>query len=91
MIHIFVIDFSQISKTYDMDLDADLCRDNGFFTKKMTRYLCVSKEKSIVDYVLEDVKIISDKELPPEGYGAISKTSDTGTFRDGKAHDSFRE
>ena len=61
-----------------MDLDADLWKDNSFFTKKITRYLCVSKEKSIVDYVLEDLKIISDKELPPEGFGAISRTADTG-------------
>lgn len=38
----------------------------------------MSKDESIADYVLENLVIINEKELPPEGYGSIQKTADTG-------------
>lgn len=69
--------FTVISRTYDGDVDADLWKDNSFFTKKVTRYLCMSKDESIANYVLENLVIINEKELPPEGYGSIQKTADT--------------
>lgn len=68
----------QISRTYDTDFDADLWKESSFFARKVTRYLCISRHESIVDYVLENLVIINDKELPPEGYGSIPKTTDTG-------------
>ncbi|XKL60965.1 hypothetical protein PGB90_008022 [Kerria lacca] len=69
--------FTVISKTYDTDFDADLWKENYFFTKKITRYLCISKDESIINYVIENLVIIHEKDLPPEGYGAIPKTSDS--------------
>ncbi|KAK7576172.1 hypothetical protein V9T40_012458 [Parthenolecanium corni] len=69
--------FTVISRTYDTDFDADLWKENSFFARKVTRYLCISRLESIVDYVLENLVVINDKELPPEGYGSIPKTSDT--------------
>lgn len=72
------ISIFQISRTYDTDFDADLWKENSFFARKVTRYLCISRHESIVDYVLENLVIINDKELPPEGYGSIPKTTDSG-------------
>ena len=61
-------------------MPADLGKDNSFFAKKSARYLCISKTESIADYVLEDLKIINEKDLPPEGYGLIPRTMDSGKF-----------
>lgn len=39
----------------------------------------MSKDESIANYVLENLVIVNEKELPPEGYGSIPKTTDTGS------------
>lgn len=59
-------------------MSADLGKDNSFFAKKTARFLCISKTESIADYVLEDLRIINEKDLPPEGYGLIPRTMDSG-------------
>lgn len=69
--------FKAITKSYDADMPADLGKDTSFFAKKSARYLCISKTESIADYVLEDLKIINEKDLPPEGYGLIPRTMDS--------------
>ncbi|XP_065221685.1 multivesicular body subunit 12B [Planococcus citri] len=69
--------FKAITKSYDADQPADLGKDTSFFAKKATRYLCISKTESIADYVLEDLRIINEKDLPPEGYGLIPRTMDS--------------
>lgn len=79
IIYLFIF-FFKIARTYDTDFDADLWKETSFFARKVTRYLCVSRLESIVDYVLENLVIINDKELPPEGYGSIPKTCDTGNL-----------
>lgn len=68
----------QVSRTHDQDSDADLWREASFFGKKLTRYICLSKTEGITDYIVESVAIINEKEVPPDGYALITRTSDTG-------------
>lgn len=70
-----------VSRTYDQDSDADLWRESGFFGKKCTRYICLSKTEGTPDYVVQSVSIINEKEVPPQGYNTLTKTFDTGTWR----------
>jgi len=60
-----------VSKTYDQDTDADLWRD-GFLGKKITRYLCLSKTEGKANFVIENIKVVNDKETPPEGFTLVS-------------------
>ena len=70
--------FFQISRTHDQDSDADLWRESGFFAKKVTRYICLSKTEGIPDFIIESVAVINEKEIPPEGYVLITRTADSG-------------
>ncbi|CAG0900507.1 unnamed protein product [Darwinula stevensoni] len=63
-----------ISKTVD-GATADLWKD-GYFQKKVKRFLCVSKIPNA--YLVESIKVIGDGENPPGGYTNISATKDTG-------------
>lgn len=67
-----------VSKTYDQDIDADLWRESGFFGRKCTRYLCLTKDDGTEQRVIEALTIISEKEKPPTGYTVLSHTFDTG-------------
>jgi len=67
-----------VSKTYDQDSDADLWRESGFFGKKCTRYLCISKTEGSAGRVVESFKIISEKEQIPGGFSLVTNTLDTG-------------
>ncbi|GAB6024853.1 hypothetical protein CHUAL_009971 [Chamberlinius hualienensis] len=65
-----------VDRTYDQDTDADLWRE-GFFGKKITRYLCHSKSSSPTVAIVDSLTVINDKENPPEGFTALTHTSDS--------------
>ncbi|XP_039288674.1 multivesicular body subunit 12B [Nilaparvata lugens] len=69
--------FYVVSKTHDQDNDADLWKENSFFGRKVTRYLCLSKTEGISDYIVENLGVIGEKEMPPDGYCLIPKTVDS--------------
>lgn len=69
-----------MSKTHDLDSDADLWRGNSFFSGRSARYLCLSKTEGISDYIVDSIGVIGEKDIPPDGYCLISKTLDTGAF-----------
>lgn len=66
-----------VTRTYDQDVDADLWRESGIFSKRQARYLCLSKSEGSTDHYVEHVKIIGEKEHPPQGYSTLQKTADT--------------
>jgi len=68
--------FYSVSKTYDQDADADLWKETSIFSRRTSRYLCLSKTEGIPDYIVEDVVVIDSKENPPDGYCLIQKTID---------------
>ncbi|BET01326.1 Protein of unknown function (DUF2464) [Nesidiocoris tenuis] len=69
--------FYVVSKTHDLDSDADLWRGNSFFSGRSARYLCLSKTEGISDYIVDSIGVIGEKDIPPDGYCLISKTLDT--------------
>ncbi|XP_024940069.1 multivesicular body subunit 12A isoform X2 [Cephus cinctus] len=69
--------FTAVSRTYDQDSDADLWRDSGLFIKKKGRYICISKTEGVPHCVIEDIRIISERENPPEGFCLIARTVDS--------------
>lgn len=71
--------FYAVSRTYDQDSDADLWRESGFFTRKCTRYICLSKTEGTPDTIVQSLAIINEKETPPPGYTALTKTFDSGS------------
>jgi ESCRT-I complex subunit MVB12 len=71
-----------VSRTHDQDSDADLWKD-GFFGRKVTRYLCLSKKQGLPglsDYIVEAIAVVNDKEVPPDGYTLLPRTIDSGEF-----------
>lgn len=70
--------FTSIHRTYDQDSDADLWRENSIiFGRQTTRYLCLSKTEGLPEYVVETLRVISEKELPPKEFSLLSRTADT--------------
>ncbi|CAB3371488.1 Hypothetical predicted protein [Cloeon dipterum] len=72
-------DFYVVSRTHDQDSDADLWKD-GFFGRKVTRYLCLSKKQGLPglsDYIVESIAVVNDKEVPPDGYTLLPRTIDS--------------
>lgn len=69
--------FTVVSRTYDQDTDADLWRETGLFIKKKGRYICFSKTEGLPHCIVEDITIINEREMPPEGYSIISHTVDS--------------
>lgn len=65
-----------VLRTYDQDTDADLWKE-GFFGRKITRYLCLSKTEGLQNYVVQSLTVVNDKETPPDGYTALTHTSDS--------------
>jgi ESCRT-I complex subunit MVB12 len=63
-------------RTHDLETDADLWKD-GFFGKRITRYICVSKSQGRPEHVVHSILILQDKELPPEGYSLVQQTVDS--------------
>lgn len=68
--------FTVVARTYDQDTDADLWKE-GFFGKKITRYLCHSKTEGQPNYIVDAMVVINDKDVPPEGFTALTHTRDT--------------
>lgn len=66
-----------VTRTYDQDVDADLWRETGIFSKRQARYLCLSKSEGSTDHFVETVKIIGEKETPPPGFSTLQKTVDS--------------
>ncbi|PSN41603.1 hypothetical protein C0J52_17606 [Blattella germanica] len=69
--------FIVVSRTHDQDSDADLWREASFFGKKWTRYICLSKTEGITDYIVDRIAIISEKDMPPDGYAVVARTADS--------------
>ncbi|XP_043482753.1 uncharacterized protein LOC122511521 isoform X2 [Leptopilina heterotoma] len=69
--------FTVVSRTHDLDADADLWRESGLFIKKKSRYICFSKTEGLPHCVVEEIAIIDEREPPPKGYSMISHTVDT--------------
>jgi ESCRT-I complex subunit MVB12 len=44
----------------------------------MTRYLCLSKKTGLPDYIVESIAVVTDKEIPPDGYTLLPRTLDSG-------------
>jgi len=42
----------------------------------VTRYACISKSQGKPEHVIQDIQILHDKELPPEGFTVIQQTTD---------------
>jgi ESCRT-I complex subunit MVB12 len=68
--------YTPIVRTHDHELDADLWKD-GFFGRRITRYICVSKSQGRPEHVVHSIQILQDKDLPPEGYSLVQQTVDT--------------
>lgn len=69
--------FSPVHRTYDQDQDADLWREKIIIGRPTSRYLCISKTEGLPEYVLETLKIISEKDSPPQEFSLLSRTADT--------------
>ncbi|XP_033228784.1 multivesicular body subunit 12A isoform X2 [Belonocnema kinseyi] len=69
--------FTVVSRTHDLDADADLWRESGLFIKKKTRYICFSKTEGLPHCIVEEIAIIDDREPAPKGYSMISHTVDS--------------
>lgn len=63
-----------VDKTFDQDTDADLWKD-GFFGRRITRYICYSKSPSTE--LVQSLVVIADKEVPPDGYVVMNVTRDS--------------
>ncbi|XP_071801975.1 multivesicular body subunit 12B-like [Asterias amurensis] len=76
-----VADKSQCPKCYEVietttdNQDADLWKD-GFF-RKVTRYVCFTRQLVQGNFVLADLTVIKDNDQIPQGYTSIATTSDT--------------
>ncbi|XP_013782405.1 multivesicular body subunit 12B-like [Limulus polyphemus] len=57
--------FQVVSRTFDQDTDADLWKDR-MFGKRITRYICFSKDKNSSDEVVESITVVGEREFPPE-------------------------
>uniref|UniRef100_A0A6B2E9H1 Multivesicular body subunit 12A n=1 Tax=Phlebotomus kandelakii TaxID=1109342 RepID=A0A6B2E9H1_9DIPT len=68
--------FTPIHLTYDQDSDADLWRETFLFGKHPGRYLCMSKQDTSNDSVVETISVIGANEKPPEGFSIIHQTTD---------------
>lgn len=80
--------YTVVAKTHDQDLDADLWKD-GFFSKRITRYLCISKTEGPSGFVIDSLCITNDKDAPPNGYVLLSKTYGTGKINNKFNENSF--
>lgn len=69
--------FFAISKTHDQDQDADLWREPSFLKRKSGRYLCLSKTEGLPNFVVQEITILNEKSLPPEGFSLLNRTADT--------------
>ncbi|KAJ8679830.1 hypothetical protein QAD02_015617 [Eretmocerus hayati] len=69
--------FTVVSRTYDLDSDADLWRESGLFIKKKSRYICFSKTEGLPHSVIEKISIVDEREPPPDGFSMISHTVDS--------------
>lgn len=71
------VGFIPISRTHDQDQDADLWREHSLFMRKPGRYLCLSKTEGLPNHVIQEIAVVGDKDLPPEGYSLLHRTADT--------------
>jgi ESCRT-I complex subunit MVB12 len=69
--------FTVVAKSYDQDLDADLWKD-GFFGKRIARYLCLSKSEGPSGFVIDSLCVINERDSPPNGYILLAKTWRSG-------------
>uniref|UniRef100_A0A1L8DCP5 Multivesicular body subunit 12A n=1 Tax=Nyssomyia neivai TaxID=330878 RepID=A0A1L8DCP5_9DIPT len=69
--------FTPIHLTYDQDSDADLWRENYLFAKHPGRYLCMTKQDTDTDSVVETISVIGANEKTPDGFSCIKQTTDS--------------
>ena len=81
--------YTVVSRTYDQDSDADLWRESGFFGRKFSRYLCLSKTVGTQDYVIQSLCIINEKDMAPQNFKSIPKTSDTSELSENNLKNLF--
>lgn len=70
--------YTVINRTFDQDQDADLWRDSNFLKRRNTRYLCISRKPAETGLVIDQIKVISEKELAPPGYSCLYRALDSG-------------
>lgn len=51
-------------------------REGSFFKRSSARYLCVSKTEGLPEFVVQEIIVLSDKAIPPEGYSILPRTAD---------------
>lgn len=72
--------YTVVSRCHDTSDDADLWKD-GFFKKKVTRFLCITRifplANGTLNNVLADVAIINDHDSMPAQFSRIDETVDT--------------
>ncbi|XP_059619643.1 multivesicular body subunit 12B [Phlebotomus argentipes] len=68
--------FAPIHLTYDQDSDADLWRETFLFGKHPGRYLCMSKQDTSTDTIVETISVIGVNERTPDGFTSILQTTD---------------
>ncbi|XP_067137015.1 multivesicular body subunit 12B isoform X1 [Centruroides vittatus] len=76
--------FQVVDKTFDQDTDADLWKD-GFF-RRITRYICISKQEWQTNEVIESLTIIGEKDSPPDDFTLLMYTRDTEQRATRKKH-----
>ncbi|CAG0915191.1 unnamed protein product [Notodromas monacha] len=71
--------FIPIRYTADSNGDADLWRENSFFSRRKTRYLCFFRVPAETEpsYIVESITVIQEGGKPPCGYTALLNTKDT--------------
>lgn len=68
--------FYAISRTYDQDSDADL-RESSIFKSSSARYLCLSKTEGLPNFVVQEIKVLNEKNNPPQGFSLLNRTADS--------------
>lgn len=77
--------FQVVDKTFDQDTDADLWKD-GFFGRRITRYICLSKEQGVGSEIVESITVVGEKDSPPDGFILLMYTQDSEQRATRKKH-----
>ncbi|XP_074654678.1 multivesicular body subunit 12B-like isoform X2 [Tubulanus polymorphus] len=71
--------YTVIDKSYDRQEDADLWKDGFFVMRRVTRYVCISRQfqNNGLDNVLIDIALINERDVIPVGFSITEFTIDT--------------